>query len=408
MTIPNLAQLAKKSKLSRLTQEALNLPSTAQEHFNLYSMVNFAPIYEPIIKALKPSSIVEIGADQSENSLNILKLSETLNFKIKIVDTQPITSEELAAHNNVEFFQARSIDFLNKSSASEIYFVDGDHNYQTLNTELNLIATLNKETPNVMFLHDTCWPHAYRDMYYDVSTLDTPPLNEISETGGPILWQEELDPKGHHHNGGFPFSKKEGGAKNGLQPAVNDFLNENKEYSSLFIPAFYGLTILWKDNALNEETKSCISNLQKSLELFSPLLSTLEWNRLIFVHIQEMWGDIQAIDNTNSNFQTQNDNLKSTNANLNKNLQELQAKNKLLKKLIFELNKERVTTQLNTNQTDQHTRNIIEELRDNQRYLGLKTKPNMRKLRAAWRTLFRGTTRRYNSIIDKYSSLINK
>src|SRR5690606_9080140 len=79
-----------------------------------------------------------------------------------------------------------SFVYLTNNQASEVYFVDGDHNHYTVATELKLIRDSKPiGHPCVVFLHDVGWPWGKIDMYYDEGNI--PQSHRKSTTSNPLL-----------------------------------------------------------------------------------------------------------------------------------------------------------------------------------------------------------------------------
>jgi hypothetical protein len=88
--------------------------------------------------------------------------------------------------------------------------IDGDHNWYTVYNELKTIAERDLiKTEGTIFFHDVCWPYGRRDMYYQ-------PKQIPKEFTHPHAWQGE-----------FFAAVHEGGERNGVLNALEDFLKEN-------------------------------------------------------------------------------------------------------------------------------------------------------------------------------------
>ncbi len=285
----DLLKLADKSRLTINTQGLLSLPETAQDHYNLYSMVNFAPLYSQIIEKIEPTKIVEIGSEAGVNTKEISRLAELVGAEHYIVDTKPTIAQELAQKESTHYVESTSFEFLDGFKGADVYFIDGDHNYVTLLGELERIHAIKWDRPLIMFLHDTSWPYGRRDFYYDLATVSEVP-NEVSFEGGPTMWGRKLEPNGHFSSGkSFANAIDEGGSRNGLMTAVEDFLQGKKEYESFHIPAFYGLSILWNAKNMEPAHKKMMSSIKRTYKSVAPILGTLEWNRLVHIFLHEKY-----------------------------------------------------------------------------------------------------------------------
>src|SRR5439155_759522 len=95
--------------------------------------------------------------------------------RITAIDTAPTTELRALAESRPEFnlVEAMSIDALPVIEPSDVYVIDGDHNYFTVSEELRLVALRGHERwpfPLVV-LHDVWWPWGRRDCYYDEENI---------------------------------------------------------------------------------------------------------------------------------------------------------------------------------------------------------------------------------------------
>jgi len=77
----------------------------------------------------------------------------------------------------------------------DVAFVDGDHNWRTVYTELSLLFARAKATgaaPPLILAHDCAWPYARRDMYYAPESFD-PADRQPFACRGILPGESELD-----------------------------------------------------------------------------------------------------------------------------------------------------------------------------------------------------------------------
>ncbi len=270
-----------KSALTPESRGILGLPETAQDHANLSSMVNWAPLYLPLFEQMQPRTIVEIGAGEGDNTRCLAAHCINGGATLHVVDTRPVEDQELSATGHVHFHQQRSLDFLRGFREAEVYFIDGDHNYATLREEIELIA--GSESARMLLVHDTGWPCGLVDSFHDPATVEGEVGSHTWEKG-PLPWETSL------HESGFAagfvaWREQIGGKRNGLRPAIDDFLASHLDWSGSFHAPFYGLGLLWKKGSFSDELRTYIEELIRTLERVGPVLATLEWNRLL-QHLQ--------------------------------------------------------------------------------------------------------------------------
>src|SRR5690606_20951408 len=111
-------------------RELFRMPGYAQVDENLVNMANFFPLIQPLIDAVAPSSICEIGSDQGMTTNLLKQYCRNNNCVLHSVDPCfPATRQEDA---NTYLHGSLSFEYLTNNKASEVYFVDGDHNYYTV------------------------------------------------------------------------------------------------------------------------------------------------------------------------------------------------------------------------------------------------------------------------------------
>lgn len=211
------------------------------------SMESFAPIILPVLQAIQPKVIAEIGAAEGGNTRILYEFLRDIQGKLLTMDPFPRGSfvDWVRSTNGVvEHFPDYSLNCIPKLGEVDIWFVDGDHNWYTVFNELKLIHELAAKyhKPALIYLHDVAWPCGRRDMYYDPSQIPgeylQPNSNQLGLTLDPIAV-----PKGGLK--GPYWALKEGGPKNGVLTAVEDFMATTQDqYLYINVPAILGLGVL--------------------------------------------------------------------------------------------------------------------------------------------------------------------
>lgn len=244
------------------------------------SMAEFASIITPVLDIVKAQSICEIGASAGTNSKVLGKYMHDHHGKLICIEPRPQqcfldwTKEIGPVAKHIQEYSLAAIPHIEKVDA---WFLDGDHNWYTVYNELMSIeAAANKhQYPLLAFLHDMNWPCARRDMYYDPSRIPAeylqPHAADISFTmDNPSIIE-----------GGFKggiWALKEGGPRNGILTAVEDFLSQAKnKYHWVHVPAVLGLGVL-----IDERHPQA----QQIVDFYAPyhnnpLIATLEKNRVM-------------------------------------------------------------------------------------------------------------------------------
>jgi hypothetical protein len=263
------------------------LPSSAQDNSNLYSMVNWAPVYIPLLDAVRPQCIVEIGSEYGGNTGCLGRYCIDRGIRLHVVDTHPTIDPMFEQNHLICYHKARSVDFLKGFNGAEVYFIDGDHNYPTVSEELEQISNNHDgRRPLLLLMHDTGWPLGIVDCFYDPSTIqgDLPPL---TSAGGPLPWRSAMDEHGFG-KGSYSYPLRAGGEKNGVRAAIEEFVMKNKGWRTAYFTPFYGLCFLWKEDSLPSALSEYLGNLIATLERVEPVFATLEWNRIL-LYIQSQF-----------------------------------------------------------------------------------------------------------------------
>lgn len=215
-----------------------------------YSLANVSEIMNPCLDATGVRSLLEIGSFRGELTEELLKWAEGSGAKISTVEPLPPPDlldlkERRPELELIEDTGTGALDGLD--SLPDAIIIDGDHNYFTLTQELEKIAEKAGGSPLPFLLfHDVGWPHERRDTYYAPERIP----------------EEERMPLGHNctlapgnpglSDGGLPYewaSAKEGGPKNGVLTAIEDFMEGRQSLRLALVPVFFGMGLLWQTDA---------------------------------------------------------------------------------------------------------------------------------------------------------------
>jgi hypothetical protein len=212
-------------------------------------MHRFWPRYiAPLIDAAAPQRVLEIGAEFGWNTRVLLERGRRAGFFLDIVDPAPHPAfhEELAKYDGgYAFHAAKSLDVISLLPAADFVLLDGDHNWYTVYNELQALflrAHVAGTAPPIVVMHDCAWPYARRDMYYDVNAILEGERHAHARRGF-VPGQSALNEKGI--NGHFANALHEGGPRNGVLTAAEDFLAAcGQDVLFRRLPFFNGLGIL--------------------------------------------------------------------------------------------------------------------------------------------------------------------
>ena len=238
-------------------------------------------LWESLIKhvfdILHPTSIVEIGSEQGENTLNIVEYCFKHGGVVHVIDPEPKYDVDEWRHRYGEgfvFYKELSLNALLKINVYDIVLIDGDHNWYTVFNELLLIERNAKKKGcfPVIMLHDVEWPYGRRDLYYhpeNIPDIYRKPYQKkgISLNKGGLVDEGGLND--HLYNAIY-----ENNLQNGVLTAVEDFLEQSKEdFSLTIVSGIHGLGILVPLSIL--EQKPRLAEFLESLKMTPPMSKQL-------------------------------------------------------------------------------------------------------------------------------------
>jgi hypothetical protein len=215
-----------------------------------YSLENVAEIMQPCLEARGTTTLLEIGSFAGELTESLLGWGTPKGVKISTVEPLPPPElrEVVERHPELTLIEDTGVGALDGlDELPDTIIIDGDHNYYTLTSELDKIAEKAGEGPlPLLMFHDVCWPHERRDTYYApdrVPESERQPLghNCTIAPGNPGLSE-----------GGLPFewaAAREGGPKNGVLTAIEDFMERRGGLRLAVVPVFFGFGVLWEESA---------------------------------------------------------------------------------------------------------------------------------------------------------------
>jgi uncharacterized coiled-coil protein SlyX len=268
-------------------REAMAVPDYAQADLNLVNMANFFPLIQGVLDAVAPKLVCEIGSDEGATTKKLYEYCRSIGARLHAVDPT-ISDPKIVSDDTISYFPELSLSYLERGDLADIYFIDGDHNYYTVSSELNLLDKLNRGgKPVVIFLHDISWPWGSRDGYYNLNTIEEQHRHHATSEVALSIFTSN---KGGLPMGQISVSEVIGGERNGVNGAVIDFLKESSsDWQYFSIPSIYGLGVLFcgvEDGALKNELVA----LERSFAANKEFFSILEFNRLLLLEEQHRQG----------------------------------------------------------------------------------------------------------------------
>jgi predicted O-methyltransferase YrrM len=251
-------------------------PRSADPDLVGYSLANVSELLLACLDAVGARSVLEIGAFRGE--LTGVLLGWAADHEASITAVDPLPAPELlelaAAHPKLVLLRELSHQVLGSAELPDAVILDGDHNHYTLSEELRTIAERSSSSalPLLVF-HDVCWPHARRDSYYA-------PERVPAEHRQPLVRDARLQPGNPGiAETGLPFecaAASEGGERNGVLTAIEDFIAQREGLRLAIVPAFFGFAVLWEERApWAAALAATVAPLDRN-----PVLERLEQNRV--------------------------------------------------------------------------------------------------------------------------------
>lgn len=205
-------------------------------------------ILNPYINDFEYETICEIGASTGAATD---KLRDSHGVHISIIDPclDAELEEKYKSSKNVNVYKGLSLDILSKVNKKfDCFLIDGDHNWYTVYNELRIIHERQLLADGgTIFFHDVGWPYARRDMYYQPDLIPDEHVHPFAKMGI-IYGQSELSPTSGE-NREFYNAEYEGGMKNGVLTAIEDFIQEKgRDYFLFCFKDEVGLGVLVKRN----------------------------------------------------------------------------------------------------------------------------------------------------------------
>ncbi len=207
-------------------------------------------VIKPYCQDFGYQSLCEIGASFGE-ATDIL--ADGGGVHLAVVD--PCLDADLCAKysndKRVTVHKGLSLEVLPRlSEAFDCILIDGDHNWYTVFNELKAIEERNLlRGGGSIFFHDVGWPYGRRDMYYQPETIPSAFRQAIARKGI-IYGRSELSSTEGVNREAYN-AEHEGGERNGVLTAIEDFLRDRPNQFLLFrFKAEFGLGVLVRKDGL--------------------------------------------------------------------------------------------------------------------------------------------------------------
>ncbi len=213
-------------------------------------------VIAPVMDAVSPTRVIEIGALRGETTALML---ERLGPDCELHVIDPVPQFDPAEHERrfpgrYVFHLGVSHDVLPELAPADVALVDGDHNWFTVYHELRMLAQTSRDAGvplPVLILHDVGWPYGRRDLYYEPGRIPDE-HRQPYQVAGMRPGKSELVHGGMNRD--LANADHEGGPRNGVFTALEDFIAEHDEAVRLLVlPAYYGLAIAVEETVLADQ-----------------------------------------------------------------------------------------------------------------------------------------------------------
>ena len=212
-------------------------------------MANLAEVLLGCLDTNGAKSVLEIGAYAGVLTRILLGWADEAGARVIAIDPTPHARlVELSEQDpELELIQEPSTEALSHVPLPDAVIVDGDHNYYTVSEELRLIGERapGREIPLLM-LHDVGWPHGRRDAYWNPERIPEEHRQPTAER--PYIFPGEAGVV----DAGMPMyaaAEREGGPRNGVLTALEDFLDGRGDLDCARLAPFFGFAVVWHREA---------------------------------------------------------------------------------------------------------------------------------------------------------------
>ena len=251
----------------------------------IHSMSEFSEIIVPALALAGAREVAEIGAEFGGMSTILADFATAQGGRLTSIDPAPKPEflDWVGGQASVRHIAQPSLQAIETLAGIDAWLIDGDHNWYTVYNELTKIDSVCRRDgrPLLVFLHDIAWPWARRDLYYAPEQIPEAFRQPYDWEGGCVPGSATLVPhRGFRGLGQFAAAICEGGPRNGVLTAIDDFVADVRPTGRTIglaeIPAVFGLGVLFDTDAAWSE------GLAEFLIPFheNRLLRTLEDNRL--------------------------------------------------------------------------------------------------------------------------------
>jgi len=212
-------------------------------------------IVEPALKAAGAERVVEIGALRGDTTVRLLDLLGPQS-ELHVIDPLPSFNPDDHSRRfpgRYIFHRDISHNVLPDLPAVDAALVDGDHNWFTVYHELRFLREAAERAGRplpLIVMHDVWWPYGRRDLYYEPSRIPDEGRQPYARRGL-VPDRRDLADRGGI-NPHLANAVEEGGPRNGVRTALDDFVAEyDGPLRVVLLPLYFGLAIVASEELLD-------------------------------------------------------------------------------------------------------------------------------------------------------------
>lgn len=213
----------------------------------------WADVVKPLLCEIGARRLLEVGGAQGDLTKMLLEYCEMCGGTLIVVEPAVTAALEaiVCRSSRVRLLAEKSAKAIPQLDRPlDAVMLEGDLNHAAVLGDLRSVAdvSLRLDAPwPVVFVKNTSWPYARRDMYYDPEGT-APAVRHEHARSGMTPWSAAL---GEGINAPFANARVEGGPRNGVLTAIEDFIAESSlPLRFVSIPVNHGLGVLWVEGSV--------------------------------------------------------------------------------------------------------------------------------------------------------------
>ena len=259
----------------------------------LHSLAEFSELIVGCCELVDAHTVVEIGCEWGYLTSALADWMAERRGKIYCIEPYPSAEfrDVVGQHHAAQLIEATSPGALAETPPGDVYLVDGDHNFWTVSEELERIDAGSRARGHLplILLHDVGWPWGRRDIYYSPRELPDDAVRPYTFDLGVVPERSDVVEGGFRSGGTYAIALEEGGPRNGVLAAVEEFIAVKTDYELIVIPSVFGVAVLVPRG---EHWSPAVTTLVRRWG-DHPLLVRLETNRVeMFIRLLELLDEL--------------------------------------------------------------------------------------------------------------------